>query len=93
MIAYGVPGCLFLGNSELSLDTLQQYHAQIQTWFGQTRVAEPSLLLYGCNVAFGDAGEELITKLHHLTRANVAAAYPSPRVKLQGETVSALGHC
>lgn len=33
-----------------------------------------SLLLYGCNVAFGDAGEKLLAKLHQLTGANIAAA-------------------
>ncbi|MEO0826542.1 MAG: DUF4347 domain-containing protein, partial [Cyanobacteria bacterium J06642_9] len=74
IIAHGVPGCLFLGNSELSLDTLKTYQAQIQTWFAQTTIFEPSLLLYGCNAAYGDAGEEFITKLHNLTHANIAAA-------------------
>ncbi|MGB3650700.1 MAG: DUF4347 domain-containing protein [Rivularia sp. (in: cyanobacteria)] len=34
----------------------------------------PSLLLYGCNVAAGDAGEEFIEKLHDLTAANIAAS-------------------
>ncbi|MEG4219819.1 DUF4347 domain-containing protein [Microcoleus sp. Pol12A6] len=32
-----------------------------------------NLLLYGCNVAAGDAGEEFITRLHKLTGAQIAA--------------------
>ncbi|MEM9903636.1 MAG: DUF4347 domain-containing protein [Cyanobacteria bacterium P01_D01_bin.44] len=41
---------------------------------GFTDVLDPSLLLYGCNAAYGDAGEEFVTKLHNLTNANIAAA-------------------
>ncbi|RCJ15932.1 hypothetical protein A6S26_06460 [Nostoc sp. ATCC 43529] len=33
-----------------------------------------NLLLYGCNVAAGDAGEEFLNKLHSLTGANIAAS-------------------
>nr|WP_322710474.1 DUF4347 domain-containing protein [Nostoc sp. ChiSLP03a]MDZ8211571.1 DUF4347 domain-containing protein [Nostoc sp. ChiSLP03a] len=32
------------------------------------------LLLYGCNVAAGDAGEEFIEKLHKLTKASIAGS-------------------
>ncbi|MEG4987519.1 DUF4347 domain-containing protein [Microcoleus sp. BR0-C5] len=68
IISHGSPGCLYLGNSQLSLDTLNDYAAQLQQW----DVA--NLLLYGCNVAAGDAGEEFITKLHTLTGAEIAAS-------------------
>ncbi|MGC9524240.1 MAG: ELWxxDGT repeat protein [Limnospira sp.] len=141
IISHGSPGCLYIGNTQLSLDTLNRYTPQLQTWFappapqvwgekaspasklqsppelgdlggrgekappasslqsppflkapnvgglgaedlgGQSRLFSPlpkggqggSLLLYGCNVAAGDAGEEFIRKLHNLTRANIAA--------------------
>lgn len=68
IISHGSPGCLYLGNSQLSLDTLIHYAPQLQQW----DVA--NLLLYGCNVAAGDAGEEFITKLHTLTGAEIAAS-------------------
>ncbi|MEG4326960.1 DUF4347 domain-containing protein [Microcoleus sp. herbarium5] len=68
IISHGSPGCLYLGNSQLSLDTLIHYAPQLQQW----DVA--NLLLYGCNVAAGDAGEEFITKLHALTEAEIAAS-------------------
>ncbi|MBC6420999.1 MAG: DUF4347 domain-containing protein, partial [Hormoscilla sp. SP12CHS1] len=68
IISHGSPGCLYLGNGQLSLDTLGRYAPQLQRW------KLDNLLLYGCNVAAGDAGEELIAKLHHLTGAEIAAS-------------------
>lgn len=68
IVSHGAPGCLYLGNTQLSLDTFNRYATQLQTWNA------PTLLLYGCKVAVGDAGEEFLAKLHNLTRANIAAS-------------------
>ncbi|RCJ35362.1 hypothetical protein A6770_16185 [Nostoc minutum NIES-26] len=68
IVSHGSPGCVYLGNTQLSLSTLQRYTQNLQSWLC------PSLLLYGCNVAAGDAGEEFIEKLHRLTGANIAAS-------------------
>ncbi|WP_293080576.1 DUF4347 domain-containing protein, partial [Okeania sp. SIO3B5] len=68
IISHGAPGCLYLGNTQLSLDTLQQYAPQVQQW------DIDRLLLYGCHVAAGDAGEEFVSKLQSLTGANIAAS-------------------
>ncbi|MDE5089696.1 MAG: DUF4347 domain-containing protein, partial [Trichodesmium sp. St16_bin2-tuft] len=68
MISHGSPGCLYLGNSQLSLDTLKGYEPQLQQW------QLDNLVLYGCNVAAGDGGEEFIHKLHRLTGAEIAAS-------------------
>ena len=68
LISHGSPGCVQVGNSELSLETLKTYASQLQTW------SVSSILLYGCNVAAGDAGTEFISKLHHLTGAKIAAS-------------------
>ncbi|WP_298912716.1 DUF4347 domain-containing protein [uncultured Nostoc sp.] len=72
IVSHGSPGCLYLRNTRLCLDTLHHYTSQLQTWF--TLSTSPSLHLYGCNVAAGDAGEEFIEKLHRLTGAEVAAS-------------------
>ncbi|MEI1375818.1 DUF4347 domain-containing protein [Nostoc sp. UHCC 0926] len=72
IVSHGSPGCLYLRNTRLCLDTLHHYTSQLQTWF--TLSTSPSLHLYGCNVAAGDAGEEFIEKLHQLTGAEVAAS-------------------
>jgi hypothetical protein len=68
IVSHGAPGCLYLGNTQLSLDTFNRYASQLQQW----NVA--NLLLYGCNVAAGDAGAEFLAKLHQLTGANIAAS-------------------
>ncbi|MEM1170386.1 MAG: S8 family serine peptidase, partial [Cyanobacteria bacterium P01_H01_bin.35] len=68
IISHGAPGCLYLGNTQLSLDTLKQYTPQLQQW------DLDNLLLYGCHVAAGDAGEEFVSKLQGLTGANIAAS-------------------
>ena len=68
VISHGSPGCLYLGNSQLSLDSLGHYAVQLQGW------QLDNLLLYGCNVAAGDGGAEFIAKLHRLTGAQIAAS-------------------
>ncbi|NEP12654.1 MAG: DUF4347 domain-containing protein [Symploca sp. SIO2C1] len=80
IISHGSPGCLYLGNSQLSLDTLNHYAAQIKSWIPSTSVTQEGksasipILLYGCNVAAGDAGEEFLARLGQLTGANIAAS-------------------
>ena len=68
IISHGSPGCLYLGNSQLSLDTLKQYAPEVQLW------DIDNLVLYGCYVAAGDAGEEFVGKLSGLMGANIAAS-------------------
>jgi Ca2+-binding RTX toxin-like protein len=73
IVSHGAPGTLFLGNTELSLDTLSQYAPEIETW--NLALSDPaSILLYGCQVAAGDAGEQFITRLRSLTHAQIGAS-------------------
>ncbi len=76
IVSHGSPGCLYLGNSQLSLDTLDKYQEDLKTWFNTALCKEGrgDLLIYGCNVAAGDAGEEFIEKLHDITGAEIAAS-------------------
>ena len=78
IVSHGSPGCLYLGNIQLSLNTLAQYQSDLENWFSQSPSSlvpqSPSLLIYGCNVAAGDAGEEFISKLHNITGAEIAAS-------------------
>jgi Tfp pilus assembly protein FimT len=78
IVSHGVPGTLYLGNCELSLSTLELYADQLKKWFAlslQSPCApSPHLLLYGCQVASGDAGSEFLTKLHQLTGASLSAS-------------------
>jgi hypothetical protein len=68
IVSHGSPGCLYLGNSQLNLDNISKYADLLQTWQSK------SILLYGCNVAAGDAGEEFIHKLHQITTATISAS-------------------
>ncbi|MGK7903480.1 MAG: DUF4347 domain-containing protein, partial [Hormoscilla sp.] len=68
IVSHGAPGCLYLGNGQLSLDTLEQYGSDLHRW------NVTHLLLYGCNVAAGDAGAEFLEKLQAATGANIAAS-------------------
>ncbi|MCZ8192347.1 MAG: DUF4347 domain-containing protein [Microcystis sp. LE19-338.1B] len=69
LVSHGAPGCLYLGNCQLNLTNIYDYRQQLQNWANIHHI-----LLYGCNVAAGDAGEEFVTKLHQLTGAKVMAS-------------------
>ncbi|MDB9537592.1 DUF4347 domain-containing protein [Dolichospermum planctonicum CS-1226] len=68
ILSHGAPGCLYLGNSQLNLTNIHNYTQQLQQWQPQ------NILLYGCNVAAGDAGAEFIDKLHQITKATISAS-------------------
>jgi Domain of unknown function (DUF4347)/Cadherin-like/RTX calcium-binding nonapeptide repeat (4 copies)/Bacterial cadherin-like domain len=75
IVSHGIPGSLQLGNGRLSLETLSQYASSLQQWFvSSTNISRSSLVLYGCNFAAGDAGLELVEKLHQITGAVVRAS-------------------
>ncbi|WP_199248959.1 DUF4347 domain-containing protein [[Phormidium] sp. ETS-05] len=68
IISHGSPGTLYLGNTTLELNNIDQYRPQLQKW------GISHLYLYGCSVAAGDAGAEFLQKLHQITQANIAAS-------------------
>ncbi len=74
IIAHGASGCLYLGNSRLSLLTLDKYTLHLTSWFFSRHSSPQSIYLYGCNVAAGNAGAKFLQQLHHLTDANIAAS-------------------
>ena len=80
IITYGFPGCLYLGRSELSINTFIQYTKELKNWFNRDRHGysfsfdSPRISLYGCNVAAGDVGDEFISKLSQITTAEVTAS-------------------
>ena len=71
IVSHGEPGCLFLGQTQLSLNTLSQYQEQLKTW--SKYLQSNSLVLYGCQVAFG-VGRNFLQILHRLTGANITAS-------------------
>ena len=72
LVSHGWSGGLQLGNSELSLDTFEQYLSQVGTW--AKKLTGASLLLYGCQVALGEQGRRFLERLCQVTGANIAAS-------------------
>lgn len=70
IVTHGSPGSLTLGATELGLGTLENYRHTLQTWGASLS----QIFLYACNVASGDAGEELLVKLHQMTDATIHAS-------------------
>ncbi len=76
ILASGSPGCIKLGHSLLSTETLDRYAQDLQIWFFLSQLCDrhPSLHLYGCNVAAGIRGRRFLERLHRLTGAGILAS-------------------
>ncbi len=72
IVSHGSPGSLQLGNSQLSIDTIDHYATQLKTW--SATLSHTPLLLYGCNVAAGDAGTQFVERLYQVTDVDIAAS-------------------
>ncbi len=73
IVSHGSPGSLQLGNTHLSIDTLEQYRSQLQQWQNALS-ADAELLLYGCNVAAGERGITFVETLKSLVGVEIAAS-------------------
>jgi uncharacterized delta-60 repeat protein len=73
IISHGAPGRIYLGNSQVSQETLNYYAGQLIGW-AEALDADAQLLLYGCAVAQGQQGKAFIHQLSELTGAVVAAS-------------------
>jgi riboflavin synthase len=73
IISHGKIGCLTLGNSVLSTDTLSKYRHALFSWQeGFRKNAE--IHIYGCDVAKDATGRAFIESLANITGANIAAS-------------------
>jgi hypothetical protein len=68
LVTHGSPGCLSLGKSHLSLETLESHAPQIQSW----QLA--SLVVYGCRVAAEASGMQFLARLQQIIKADIAAS-------------------
>ncbi|MDY6805831.1 MAG: DUF4347 domain-containing protein [Cyanobacteriota bacterium] len=82
ILSHGGPGCLYLGNSQLSGETLGRYATQLRQW-GEALGENADILIYGCKVG---ADVTFVRELRELTRANIAAsATPTGNAALGGD--------
>ena len=73
IVSHGSPGSLKLGADVLNENNLENFNAQIKQW-GNALTANGDILLYGCDVAAGEAGENFVKRLSEITGADVAAS-------------------
>ncbi|MBF0626633.1 MAG: DUF4347 domain-containing protein [Magnetococcales bacterium] len=73
LLGHGAAGAIRLGTVTLNGDNFNQYAASLAQW--RTSLTENAdLLLYGCDVAAGVAGETLLTRLAGVLEADVTAS-------------------
>jgi len=83
LISHGSTGILRIGNSQLSTATISKHSEKIKGW-RQALTHSADILLYGCNVADGEAGVEFIKNLSYLSGADIAASDDATGSQLLG---------
>ena len=83
VISHGSQGALYLGSTVLNSGNLGWYAKQLGR-VGNSLTPMGDILLYGCNVAQGDAGLQFITALAQATGADVAASTDATGVAALG---------
>jgi hypothetical protein len=73
IVSHGESGEIQLGTAVLNARTIASYASEL-TAIGQHLAADADLLIYGCNVAQGQAGQQFVSTLAQLTGADVAAS-------------------
>ena len=66
IISQGSPGCLYLGNSSLSIHNFNYYAPQLRKW------SVSNIFLYGCNVGSETIGKKFILRLYKTTSARIS---------------------
>ena len=73
LISHGSAGSLQLGSTELSSDRMA-HSANALSQIGSSLTETGDIMLYGCDVAQGDVGQEFVLALANATDADVAAS-------------------
>ena len=73
VVSHGNQGSLKLGADVLNGNDLENFNTQIKQW-GNALTENGDILLYGCDVAAGETGNNFVKRLSELTGADVAAS-------------------
>jgi hypothetical protein len=73
IVSHGAIGSIAFSGEQLTLSNLESYANQLRSW-SSALTDDADILLYGCNVAQGDLGQEFLHLLSQLTSADVAAS-------------------
>ncbi|MBF0151854.1 MAG: DUF4347 domain-containing protein, partial [Magnetococcales bacterium] len=73
IVSHGGPGYLSLGGSALDTQNVDAHTEALQEW-GASLAENADILIYGCDVGAGTAGEIFVSRLAELTGADIAAS-------------------
>ncbi|MBW4441271.1 MAG: DUF4347 domain-containing protein [Plectolyngbya sp. WJT66-NPBG17] len=73
LVSHGKSGAIQLGETWLDRASLNRYQSEFQQW-AKSLTDDADILIYGCDVAQGDAGQAFINQLSQLTGADIAAS-------------------
>ncbi|MBE9011882.1 DUF4347 domain-containing protein, partial [Pseudanabaenaceae cyanobacterium LEGE 13415] len=73
LVSHGKSGGIQLGGTWLDRTNLERYQSEFQLW-AKSLNAEADILIYGCEVAQGEAGKAFIQQFAQLTGADIAAS-------------------
>ncbi|MFM9971581.1 MAG: DUF4347 domain-containing protein, partial [Burkholderiales bacterium] len=73
ILSHGSPGSARLGNGTLTTARLSSMAESLRAW-GRSLAPDADVMVYGCDIAAGDAGMAFIGNLAELTGADVAAS-------------------
>ncbi|WP_305884986.1 DUF4347 domain-containing protein, partial [Oscillatoria sp. HE19RPO] len=73
ILSHGSEGSLKLGADVLNGNDIENFNTQLKQW-GNALTENGDILLYGCDVAAGETGQNFVKRLSELTGADVAAS-------------------
>ena len=74
IVSHGSDGRLNLGNAVLDAQSIGAQHAADLTVIRDVLSTDADILIYGCNVASGDSGQDFVSALATATGADIAAS-------------------
>jgi len=90
LISHGSAGKIELGSGSISAANVQNYSAQLKR-IGKSMTLAGDLMLYGCDVAQGEAGQHLIQELARLSGLDIAASSDKTGIRGNWALESATG--
>ncbi|MDO9417171.1 Ig-like domain-containing protein [Pararhizobium sp.] len=74
IISHGDDGRLYLGNAELSIESMAQDYAGTLESLRTSLTGDADILIYGCDFARGETGQNAARMMAYLTGADIAAS-------------------
>uniref|UniRef100_UPI00312B3875 FG-GAP-like repeat-containing protein n=1 Tax=Microcoleus sp. CAWBG640 TaxID=2841653 RepID=UPI00312B3875 len=85
ILSHGSPASVNLSTETLNNSNLEKFSPQLKQW-GNALTQNADILLYGCEVAAGETGQNFLKRLSEITGANIAAsATPTGSAELGGD--------